>query len=100
MAMYGRELLFAFFLVGVVGCSQTFSAGPAGTSADGQTYFVVYDGPGRQCKTPTFDGEGWKGKYDFPLRVSIGPHRYECNGTVITLNMPQGMIYKVDYRQW
>ncbi|WP_157971412.1 hypothetical protein [Dyella sp. C9] len=96
--MYGRKLLLAFTLLSLAGCSQTFSAGPAGTSVDGKTYFVVYDGPGKKCQAPTFDGEGWKGGYNTPLQVSVGPHRYECGGTVITLNMPKGMIYKVDYR--
>jgi hypothetical protein len=36
---------------------------------------------------------------DQPLQVAVGPHRNECNGTVIALNMSQGMAHKVDYRK-
>ena len=97
---YGRKFLWLVLALPVLaGCSQSFSAGQAGTSADGQPYFIIYDGPTRTCQPPLFDGAAWAGGYDKAVPVSVGMHRFECNGTVITLNMPKGMIYRVDYRQ-
>lgn len=97
--MHRRQILSVLALSVLAGCTQTFEAGPAGTSADGQSYFVVYDGPSKACKSPMFDGAPWTGGFGHPVPVTVGPHRFECNGTVVTLNMPKGMIYKVDYRQ-
>lgn len=98
--MIDRWRLAGFVLAGAVlaGCSQSFVAGPAGTSGDGQTYFVINDGPDRTCQQPMFDGAAWTGGYGKAVPVMAGAHRFKCAGTVITLNMPKGMIYKVDYR--
>ncbi len=94
-----KSVLAVATIVLSAGCSSRFEAfGFAGPAPDHRPYFVVFDGPGRVCDTVKFDGTAWTHPDGVPVPVSEGTHRIECGGMVVTYVIPDGLIYKLDYR--
>ena len=77
-------------------CQDRDLRGSSYPSSDGKTFLVIADNTGGECGPLTVDGNLWSYPINQPGPILPGDHVLAC-GTSLTITVPLGTVYTLDY---
>ena len=78
-------------------CDQGNLRGKFKPSEDDQTYLIIADDNGGNCRSVRIDRKPWLHRIGEPGRIAPGHHTVSCNGGDIGFDIPPGVVYQFDY---